>query len=110
MSTPAASLPDPLPVVPFEGPVDAVVRPPGSKSLTNRALLAAALAEGRSRLTGVLFADDTEAMLSCIEALGAGVTVDREALTVEVEGTGGRLVQGPVELHAALTHHIDPHR
>jgi len=98
-----ASLPDPLPIVPFGGPVDATVRPPGSKSLTNRALLAAALASGRSRLTGVLFADDTDAMLGCVEALGAGVTLDREARVVEVEGTGGRLAEGPVELHAALS-------
>jgi 3-phosphoshikimate 1-carboxyvinyltransferase len=103
MSPDPADLPDPLAIVPFGGPVDAVVRPPGSKSLTNRALLAAALAEGRSTITGVLFADDTEAMLGCIEALGATVAIDREALTVEVTGTGGRLADGPVELHAALS-------
>ncbi len=103
MSPGPSDLPDPLAIVPFGGPVDAVVRPPGSKSLTNRALLAAALAEGRSTLTGVLFADDTEAMLACIEVLGATVVVDRDALTVEVTGTGGRLAAGPVELHAALS-------
>ena len=102
--TPAAGvLADPYPIRPFDGPVDAVVRPPGSKSLTNRALLAAALAEGTSRLEGVLFADDTEAMLGCIEALGAGVIVDRDHHRVEVHGTGGRLTAGPVELHAALS-------
>lgn len=103
MSVAPADLPDPLAIVPFDGPVDAVVRPPGSKSLTNRALLAAALAEGRSTITGVLLADDTEAMLGCIEALGATVAVDRSALTVHVTGTGGRLADGPVELHAALS-------
>ena len=48
----AAGLADPLPIRPFDGPVDAVVRPPGSKSLTNRALVAAALAAGTSRLDG----------------------------------------------------------
>jgi 3-phosphoshikimate 1-carboxyvinyltransferase len=96
-------LPDPLPIRPFDGPVDATVRPPGSKSLTNRALLAAALAPGRSRLEGVLLADDTEAMLECITRLGADVTVDRAAAVVEVVGTGGRLADGPVELHAALS-------
>jgi 3-phosphoshikimate 1-carboxyvinyltransferase len=98
-----ATLADPLPIVPFEGPVDAVVRPPGSKSLTNRALVAAALAAGTSRLTGVLFADDTEAMIGCIGALGAQVEVDRATRVIEVVGTGGRLAAGPVELHAALS-------
>ncbi|HEX9813533.1 MAG TPA: 3-phosphoshikimate 1-carboxyvinyltransferase, partial [Myxococcota bacterium] len=39
--------------------LDAEVRPPGSKSLTNRALLLAALARGRTRLSGLLIADDT---------------------------------------------------
>ncbi len=103
MSPGPVGLPDPLPIRPFDGPVDAVVRPPGSKSLTNRALVAAALASGRSRLDGVLFADDTEAMLGCIAALGAQVTVDRAALAVEVQGTGGRLAPGPVDLHAKLS-------
>jgi 3-phosphoshikimate 1-carboxyvinyltransferase len=94
---------DPLPIRPFDGPVDADVRPPGSKSLTNRALVAAALATGTSRLHGVLFADDTEAMLDCIAALGATVVVDRDAHVIEVVGTGGRLADGPVELHAKLS-------
>jgi 3-phosphoshikimate 1-carboxyvinyltransferase len=103
VTAPLADLPDPLPIRPFGGPVDAVVVPPGSKSLTNRALVAAALADGRSRLEGVLLADDTEAMLGCIQALGARVHLDRERRTVEVRGTGGHLAAGPVELHAALS-------
>jgi 3-phosphoshikimate 1-carboxyvinyltransferase len=98
-----AGLPDPLPIVPFGGPVDGVVRPPGSKSLTNRALLAAALATGTSTLEGVLFADDTEAMLRCIGALGSTVSVDRSAHRVVIEGTGGRLTEGPVALDAGLS-------
>ena len=48
------TLSDPLVVAPFTGPVDAVVRPPGSKSITNRALVTAALADGRSVLDGAL--------------------------------------------------------
>ena len=103
MSGAPAAHPDPLPITPFGGPVDGVVRPPGSKSLTNRALVAAALAEGTSRLEGVLFADDTEAMLGCVEALGAAVVVDRDAHVVEVTGTGGRLADGPVDLDARLS-------
>ncbi|MDX1650133.1 MAG: 3-phosphoshikimate 1-carboxyvinyltransferase, partial [Myxococcota bacterium] len=57
----AAPLPDPLPVRP-RGPLDGRLRPPGSRSIANRALLAAALADGRSRLTGVTEMDDTRAM------------------------------------------------
>jgi 3-phosphoshikimate 1-carboxyvinyltransferase len=89
----SSPLADPLPIIPFDGPVDAVVQPPGSKSLTNRALLAAALASGRSVLTGALFADDTEAMLECVQSLGAIVSVDRGAHIVTVDGVGGSLAR-----------------
>jgi 3-phosphoshikimate 1-carboxyvinyltransferase len=87
-------------VEPVGGPLDAVVRVPGSKSITNRALLAAALASGRSRLTGALFADDTEAMLGALGALGAGISADRSAGVIELSGTGGRLAPGPVAIDA----------
>ncbi len=97
------SLPDPLPITPFDGPLDAVVRPPGSKSITNRALVAAALAEGTSNISGVLLADDTEAMVRCVQALGARVVVDDANHRIQVTGTGGRLAPGPVELHASLS-------
>lgn len=100
---PLADLPDPLPVTPLGGPVDAIVRPPGSKSITNRALVVAALAEGTSTLRNVLFADDTEAMLACLSALGVALDVDRAGATVAVHGTGGRLVDGPLALDARLS-------
>lgn len=93
-----STLPARLEMVPFDGPIDATVRPPGSKSLTNRALLVAALARGRSTLRGVLFADDTEAMLECIEALGASVTID--GTTVTIEGTGGSIREASARLYA----------
>ena len=54
-----------------DGPLDAVVDLPGSKSLTARALLLAAVAEGPTTLTGVLRARDTELMLAALAALGA---------------------------------------
>ncbi|HXV35918.1 MAG TPA: 3-phosphoshikimate 1-carboxyvinyltransferase [Myxococcota bacterium] len=63
----------------------AAVRPPGSKSLTNRALLLASLAQGRSRLSGVLDADDTRWMRRCVERLGVEVA-DRGPAALEVEG------------------------
>lgn len=87
-------MPDVLAVEPLTAPVDATVRPPGSKSITNRALLCAALAPGTSTLTGVLFADDTRAMMGAVGSLGATVVLDEEHHTVTVTGidpavTGG---------------------
>ncbi|GIE75990.1 3-phosphoshikimate 1-carboxyvinyltransferase [Actinoplanes philippinensis] len=79
-------MPDVLAVAPLTKPVDATVRPPGSKSITNRALLCAALAPGTSTLTGVLFADDTRAMMGAVAALGATVVTDEQACTVAVTG------------------------
>ena len=84
-------LPDVLTVAPLSEPLDATVRPPGSKSITNRALLCAALAPGTSTLTGVLFADDTRAMLGAITALGATVNADPAAATVTVTGVDPRV-------------------
>jgi 3-phosphoshikimate 1-carboxyvinyltransferase len=80
---------DPRPITPLAVPPNVTVRVPGSKSITNRALVAAALANGTSRLEGVLFADDTEAMLSVLERLGIGLERDRERGVVVVHGTGG---------------------
>ena len=82
--------PDVLPVAPRSAPLDATVRPPGSKSITNRALLCAALAPGTSTLTGALFADDTRAMLGAVAALGATIVADPAAATVTVTGVDPR--------------------
>ncbi|MDH3705153.1 MAG: 3-phosphoshikimate 1-carboxyvinyltransferase, partial [Acidimicrobiia bacterium] len=87
-------------IEPLEHPPDHVVDLPGSKSVTNRALLLAALAEGRSQLSGVLFADDTSAMLECVGVLGATVDVDEQTATVVIDGTAGSLLAGPRELDA----------
>lgn len=94
---------DPLPIEPLAAPVDATVAIPGSKSITNRALVCAALAPGTSTLDGVLFADDTEAMLECLTRLGALITTDRGAATARVEGMAGRLRPGPIVLDARLS-------
>jgi 3-phosphoshikimate 1-carboxyvinyltransferase len=97
---------DPAParrVVPLDGPLDAVVRVPGSKSITNRALVCAALATGTTTLDGVLFADDTEAMLESLGRLGVVIDVDRGAARLVVVGTGGELPPGPVELDARMS-------
>ncbi len=89
-----------LAVEPLNSPVDAEVRLPGSKSITNRALVCAALALGRSELFGVLRADDTEAMVGCLEALGIRVRADWDTARVTVRGTGGKLAPGPVTVDA----------
>lgn len=62
---------------------------PGSKSITNRALLLAALARGKSRLTGVLFSDDSRYFIECLKSLGVTVRADEAAKTVEIEGCAG---------------------
>ncbi|MHC4996761.1 MAG: 3-phosphoshikimate 1-carboxyvinyltransferase, partial [Planctomycetota bacterium] len=82
------TLPDPLPIQPIDR-FEVALSPPGSKSLTNRALLLAALGEGRSRLTNVLFADDSRVMLKALQDLGFDLTIHEETHTVEVEGCGG---------------------
>ena len=62
---------------------------PGSKSITNRALLLATLADGISTLRGVLFSDDSRHFLKCVQDLGFVTTVDEENCTITVKGLGG---------------------
>ncbi|MCS5635996.1 MAG: 3-phosphoshikimate 1-carboxyvinyltransferase [Myxococcota bacterium] len=83
-----AILPESLPIEP-RGPLQARVRVPGSKSITNRALLIAALAEGESTLAGPLTSDDTDVMRRSLTALGA--RLDNRGDPWAVVGTGGRL-------------------
>jgi 3-phosphoshikimate 1-carboxyvinyltransferase len=92
---------DVLSVAPFTRPARGIVSVPGSKSLNNRALLLAALADGVSTLTGALDSDDTRIFAACLEALGFEVAHDRAAQTFTVTGCAGRLPQasgGVVEL------------
>ena len=85
---------------PATGPLDAVAVVPGSKSIANRALVCAALADGMSTLRGIAPGDDTAAMVDCLGALGVEVTVVGDV--AHVGGTGGVLVDGPVFLNARL--------
>ena len=62
---------------------------PGSKSITNRALLLATLAQGKSILRGTLFSDDSRYFLKCIQELGFETVVDEENKMIEVTGLGG---------------------
>ena len=77
-------------VRPVTEPVRGSIRPPGSKSLTNRALITAALASGTTKLTGVLASDDTRVMVESLNRLGIPVTHDVDNCTMEVTGCGGK--------------------
>lgn len=77
-------------VQPVAAPVQGSIRPPGSKSLTNRALVIAALARGESRLTNVLDSQDTRVMLDSCGRLGVAVEHDPAACVVRVPGCGGK--------------------
>jgi len=94
---------DPLAIEPIDGALgERTVVVPGSKSITNRALVCAALAEGTSTLTNVLHADDTEAMVGCLQALGVEITVDWDA-TLTVEGCGGAIPATEATLDCRLS-------
>ncbi len=77
-------------ITPFVSGAAGIAGVPGSKSITNRAILCAALAQGRSTLDGALFADDTEAMIGAAVAIGASVTQDRSSGRLTVDGIVAR--------------------
>jgi 3-phosphoshikimate 1-carboxyvinyltransferase len=83
------TLPAQLEVTPLENPPDATIRVPGSKSVTNRALIIAALAVGSSRILNPLFSDDSFWLMNALVRLGIGVSADREKGEVYVSGQGG---------------------
>jgi 3-phosphoshikimate 1-carboxyvinyltransferase len=85
-------------IIPAPHPVRGTIRPPGSRSLTNRALIAAALAEGASTLEAVGLNEDTLVCAEALAALGIAVTVDVAARRMTVTGCGGRVPPGPREL------------
>lgn len=83
---------------PVNHPVKGRIRPPGSKSLTNRALTVAALAQGTSHLTGVLDSQDTRVMIDSLQRLGLAVRHEAEACTLEITGCGGQIPNSTAEL------------
>ena len=102
------SLPDLIEIVPLDKPVRAEITVPGSKSITNRALILAALADGETTLQGALWSEDTQVMVECLQELGFMVNVapdPHEACnrTITVYGAGGKFQRGgtleqPLEL------------
>ncbi len=75
------------------------VRVPGSKSITNRSLLLAMLAGGKSTLRGVLFSDDSRHFLQCVQDLGFETSVDEGRYIVTVKGLGGKIPCGEASLN-----------
>src|SRR5690606_38723788 len=90
---------DPLPILPFTKPAAASVRLPGSKSITNRTLILAALGEGETLLEGALFSEDTEIMATALQSLGFFVETDRAAETIRIRGEGGKIPNRSAKIH-----------
>lgn len=80
------------------GPIDAAIRPPGSKSITNRALVCAALAAGQSTLEGVLDSDDTRVMMAALQTLGLRLKHDAALRRIAIDGCAGRVPATAAEL------------
>ncbi len=101
-------LPELIEIVPLDKPVRAEITVPGSKSITNRALVLAALANGETALRGALWSEDTQVMADCLEKLGFEVTMEPDPdepcnRTITVKGLGGKIPKGgtvekPLEL------------
>lgn len=101
-------MPPVVELFPLSGPVRAQVTIPGSKSITNRALLLAALSSDSVTLHGALWSDDTEVMAACLKKLEIPISVIPDPLesgnrTIHVTGRGGAIAPGgppekPLEL------------
>jgi 3-phosphoshikimate 1-carboxyvinyltransferase len=98
---PAHGAGDSLLIQPLTAPVDAEVLVPGSRSLTNRAMLIAAMAAGRSVLRGALFSEDTEVMAGALNTLGLLVEPDPPEDTFTVWGNDGEIPAREAELFVA---------
>jgi 3-phosphoshikimate 1-carboxyvinyltransferase len=87
-------------IVPLRHPLGASVRVPGSKSITNRALLLAAMADGRSIVSGAGLNDDTRRMAAALGTLGFDLAIDEAAAQIAVDGRGGAIPARGRELDA----------
>lgn len=89
-----------LAIQPIPHPLQATVSVPGSKSLTNRALLIAALAHGTTRIQNALFSDDSRHFAAALQQLGFDVKLDQPRRQMEVTGLGGRIPAKQASLQA----------
>ena len=88
----------PLQIIPINYPLNATVRVPGSKSLTNRALMISALANGTTRLTNALFSDDSHYFVKALQTLGFDLQLDQANQEMIVTGLGGKIPAQKAEL------------
>ena len=89
-------LPDLIEIVPLDKPVRAEITVPGSKSITNRALILAALADGEVTLQGALWSEDTQVMVEALQKLGFEIKVEADPdefcnRTMMIKGLGGKI-------------------
>jgi 3-phosphoshikimate 1-carboxyvinyltransferase len=89
---------DPYPITPLSRPLFGRIRPPGSKSLTNRALIVGAMAAGRSTLSGALDSVDTRVMLQSLQQLGLDVEREMPNAVIAINGGGGMIPAASAEL------------
>lgn len=89
---------DQIEILPLTKPLSATVAVPGSKSITNRGLLIAAMAQGRSAVENVLFSDDTRRMLDALHRLGFQITIEESEKRVSVNGLGGQIPSSGCDL------------
>jgi len=88
-----------LVIRPFQTPARGVAQVPGSKSITNRALILAALADGETLFTGALFSRDTRILITALQSLGFVVSADEAACTIRIAGLGGRIPHARAKIH-----------
>lgn len=99
MSHHPSHFPATLTIQPFTRPVQGAVALPGSKSITNRALILAALSKESLTLEGALFSDDTRIMSECLRRLGFTVREDEAAQTIFIVGKNGEIPNAEAELY-----------
>ncbi|MEZ6048114.1 MAG: 3-phosphoshikimate 1-carboxyvinyltransferase [Planctomycetaceae bacterium] len=92
---------------PIDFPLKGEIQPPGSKSITNRAFITAALAEGTSHLRGVLHSRDTEVMVASLRKLGLNISQDLENCTATIEGCAGKPMLAPEVGHDAVELYLE---
>lgn len=83
----------------IDKPINWTVTVPGSKSMTNRALLMAALSDGVTELSGVLFSDDSRYFISSLQSLGFATQVDEKEKKVTVKGENGKIPEKEAEIY-----------
>ena len=95
-------LPDLIEIIPLDKPVQAEITVPGSKSITNRALILAALAKGQVTLEGALWSEDTQVMVESLQRVGFRVGVERDPnefcnRIITIRGRGGEIPNAGTE-------------